>query len=135
MNDVSDRQGTQNDRDANERDRTANSEDRRVNDKSNLEWQGARTILSGLILTGIIAILAAQLGNHDDIAKSNQNTSVQFATIMAQVAQIQLNMADVPTMRDRQVKFETKQEDLIRRQDADDALHARLGIGTPGQAR
>lgn len=98
---------------------------RRSIDLNNRSWQSARTILDALILAGIIAMITAQFVSHDQIAKNATDTSVQFATIIAQVASLQSNMADVPALRDRVTALETKQADLTRRQNTDEAVRDR----------
>lgn len=92
-------------------------------ERSSRNWASARTIIDALILAGIIAIISSQFVSHDQIADNANKTSVQFATIIAQIASMQNNIADVPALRDRVVRVEAIQLELLRRQAADDALH------------
>ncbi|MEO5811538.1 MAG: hypothetical protein ABIU96_03880 [Rhodanobacter sp.] len=110
---------------------------RRDADRANREWQGARTILSALVLTGIIAILAAQLNNHDQIADNARKSQAQiaqtasdaraqFATLSQQILSVQATVVDVPRLRDDVTALKAGQIELKRRQDADDARNDHL---------
>ena len=81
-------------------------------------WASARTIIDALILAGIMGIISSQFISHDQIAQNANNSNVQFATIITQIANMQMNIADVPTLRDRVMRLETVQLDVVRRQNA-----------------
>ena len=84
-------------------------------------WQSVRTVLDALILAGIIGILGALFSSHDQIAKNATDTQVQFATIITQIANMQVSVAGVPELRDRVVQVKTIQDEILRRLDADEA--------------
>lgn len=95
-------------------------------ERTGRHWASARTIIDALILAGILAIITSQFVSHDQIAQNANESHVQFATIIAQIASMQTNIADVPALRDRVVRIEAVQLELLRRQAGDDALHQRL---------
>ena len=96
------------------------------NVSSERNWQSVRTILDALILAGIIWIVSSQLDSRKQAAQDRQDSRVQAATIIAQVANIQFNIADVPALRDKVMHIEAVQTELLRRQAGDDSLHAQL---------
>lgn len=89
-------------------------------EQSGRNWQSVRTLLDGLILAGVIGIVWSQINSHEQINAVQQESRVQAATIIGQIANIQYNTADVPALRDRITHIETVQGDLLRREAEDD---------------
>ena len=90
--------------------------------QANRNWQSARTLLDALILAGIIWIVSSQLDSRDQQAKDRQESRVQAAMIMGQIATIQYGIADVPRLRDEVAHIGTLQQELMRRQSVDESL-------------
>ncbi|MEO7067446.1 MAG: hypothetical protein ABI114_11095 [Rhodanobacter sp.] len=82
--------------------------------------QSVRTVLQGLILLGIVTIVGVV-----------SDGRVQNAKIIEQITAIQRDISSVPALRDDVITIKAKQAELTRRQDADDALHERLGVLGP----
>lgn len=69
-----------------------------------------RTIMQGLILTGVIWLARSV---------SDQNASI--AGMQVQLAELKATFDGIPDMKERLTKLEMIQADLTRRQNADDA--------------
>ena len=109
---------------------------RRQSDESEHGGAILRTVLSGLILAGIVGVIGAQWSGRSQMAgvqaegrQQASDSRVQFATIIAQIANMQLNIADVPQLREKVTQLETNQLELIRRVNAEEAVHAKTGHG------
>lgn len=88
----------------------------------------ARTIVSSLILAGVIGLVTLVVSMQSQQAKDREDVRVQSATIIAQIANIQYNTSDVPAMRANQVRMDAVQVEILRRLNADDEAFMRLGV-------
>jgi hypothetical protein len=81
-----------------------------------------RTIMQGLILTGIIGIVTMMW--HQNEVTATQNVSL--GELRVQVNMLQISLAGPPDLSSRVTKLETRQNDLLRRQGEDDVRWAQL---------
>ncbi len=74
-----------------------------------------RMIMQGLILAGVLWL-----------ASSINNQSSAIIKLQVQVESLQMTLGDIPSLNNRVTKLESNQNELIRRQNADDARWEQL---------
>lgn len=86
------------------------------------------SILSGLILAGIVAVVTllwigerATADARAAAAAADSARAVQIAALQTQVAEVQKALSGVPELGQRVMRLETNQSELMRRQAADEA--------------
>ncbi|KZC17008.1 hypothetical protein RHOFW510R12_01560 [Rhodanobacter sp. FW510-R12] len=72
-------------------------------------------IMQGLILAGVLWL-----------ASSINNQSSAIIKLQVQVESLQMTLGDIPSLNNRVTKLESNQNELIRRQNADDARWEQL---------
>jgi hypothetical protein len=73
------------------------------------------SLIDKLILAGIVALITASIGSSIALAKLNTKFDI-----------LNVSIANIPTMQDKQAHLEERQIELYRRQDMDDVIHAEL---------
>ncbi|MEY2160397.1 MULTISPECIES: hypothetical protein [unclassified Rhodanobacter] len=87
-----------------------------LHDHHDKDWSASvRMIMQGLILAGVLWL-----------ASSINNQSSAIIKLQVQVESLQMTLGDIPSLNNRVTKLESNQNELIRRQNADDARWEQL---------
>lgn len=74
-----------------------------------------RTVIQGLILAGIVGLVGMVIQQGKEQAEANRQSSVQIATLQAQVANLQTTLAGVADLKQRMTRVESAQAEHDRR--------------------
>lgn len=95
--------------------------------------ESVRTLLTSLILAGIIGLVGMvfMLGDKQakadaDRAQADKDRAVQIATLQTQVTEVQRALASLIDLSARMTRVETTQGELLRRQLADEQWREHL---------